>query len=367
MTGGTVGSALAGTYGSVTINSDGSYSYTLNDADADTNALAQGASVTDVFSYTVTDEHGATSTANLTITITGTNDGPVAVGDSNAGDAVKEAGVQPGGNTPEPGDASASGNVLTNDSDVDTGAVLTVSAVTGGTVGSALAGTYGSVTINSDGSYSYTLDDADAETNALAQGASVDRCVQLHGDRRARRDLDREPDDHHHRHQRRPGGGWRQQCRRCGERGWRATGGNTAEPGDASASGNVLTNDSDVDTGAVLTVSAVTGGTVGIGAGRHLWLGYDQQRRQLQLHAQQCRYRHQRAGAGRLGHRCVQLHGDRRARRHLDREPDHHHHRHQRRPGGGCRHQCRRCGQRGWRATAATPPSLAMRPPPATF
>ena len=99
VTGGTVGSALAGTYGSVTINSDGSYSYTLNDADADTNALAQGASVSDVFSYTVTDEHGATSTANLTITITGTNDGPVAVGDSNAGDAVNEAGVQPGGNT----------------------------------------------------------------------------------------------------------------------------------------------------------------------------------------------------------------------------------------------------------------------------
>ena len=48
-----------------------------------------------MFSYTVTDEFGATDTATLTITITGTNDGPVAVGDTNAGDAVTEAGVNP--------------------------------------------------------------------------------------------------------------------------------------------------------------------------------------------------------------------------------------------------------------------------------
>ena len=74
---------MVGTYGSVTINSDGSYTYTLDNTDAQTNALAQGESVTDVFSYTVTDG-GATDTATLTITITGTNDGPVAVGDTNA-------------------------------------------------------------------------------------------------------------------------------------------------------------------------------------------------------------------------------------------------------------------------------------------
>ena len=38
----------------------------------------------------MTDEFGATRPATLTITITGTNDGPVAVGDTNAGDAVTE-------------------------------------------------------------------------------------------------------------------------------------------------------------------------------------------------------------------------------------------------------------------------------------
>src|SRR6185369_8019497 len=131
-----------GTYGSLTIGSDGSWSYALDNSDPDTQALAQGAAVSDVFSYTVTDEHGATSTANLTISITGTNDAPVASADSNAVDPVVEAGVNPG-NTPFPGDPSAAGNVLANDSDPDTGAVLSVAAVNGvaGNVGQAVVGT----------------------------------------------------------------------------------------------------------------------------------------------------------------------------------------------------------------------------------
>ena len=39
---------------------------------------ALGDTITDVFVYTITDEHGQTDTANLTITITGINDAPVA-------------------------------------------------------------------------------------------------------------------------------------------------------------------------------------------------------------------------------------------------------------------------------------------------
>ena len=60
--------------------------------------------MTDVFNYTVDDGNGATARPTLTITITGTNDAPVAVADTNAGDAVTEAGVNPG-NTPFAGDA----------------------------------------------------------------------------------------------------------------------------------------------------------------------------------------------------------------------------------------------------------------------
>src|SRR5262249_13073191 len=66
------------------------------------------------------------------------------------------------------------GNVLTNDTDAN-GDTLSVSQVNGdsGNVGMAVSGTYGSVTINSDGSYSYTLDNSLAAVQALAAGQTV--------------------------------------------------------------------------------------------------------------------------------------------------------------------------------------------------
>ena len=67
--------------------------------------------------------------------------------------------------------------MLTNDTDVDTGDSKTGvprSVAAAGNVGSAVAGTYGSVTIAADGSCTYTLDNGDPDTHALAQGAIVD-------------------------------------------------------------------------------------------------------------------------------------------------------------------------------------------------
>src|SRR5207248_3227959 len=93
---GNVGNAVTGTYGSVTLGANGSWTYALNNADPDTQALTQGQSAQDVFTYTVTDTHGATSSSTLTINITGTNDAPVAAADTNGADAVTEAGVNPG-------------------------------------------------------------------------------------------------------------------------------------------------------------------------------------------------------------------------------------------------------------------------------
>src|SRR4029078_11846627 len=127
-----------------------------------TNALAEGTSVTDTFTATVTDDKGATATQTVTITITGTNDSPVAVADTNAGDAVTESGVNPG-NTAFAGDASAAGNVLTNDTDVDTGDTKTVVAVNGEgvNVGQPLVATYGTLTLMANGTWNYALNNAD--------------------------------------------------------------------------------------------------------------------------------------------------------------------------------------------------------------
>ena len=73
--GGTVGQPLAGAYGSLTLNSDGSYSYALNNAAQPVQGLAAGETLTETFTYTITDGDGDTSTTTLTITINGANDG----------------------------------------------------------------------------------------------------------------------------------------------------------------------------------------------------------------------------------------------------------------------------------------------------
>ena len=83
--------ALVGLYGTLTLLANGSWSYALNNADPDTNALAQGQAVTDAFTYTVTDANGATSTAALTITITGANDAPVVTGGGGHGHGGRKA------------------------------------------------------------------------------------------------------------------------------------------------------------------------------------------------------------------------------------------------------------------------------------
>ena len=62
-------------YGSFAITTAGVWTYALNNAAA--NTLAEGASATETFTVTVTDQFGAVDTETVTLTITGTNDAPV--------------------------------------------------------------------------------------------------------------------------------------------------------------------------------------------------------------------------------------------------------------------------------------------------
>ena len=78
------------------------------------------------FAYTMHDAAGATSSATLTVTIHGANDGPVAVNDTAS--ATEAGGVANGTAGVDP-----TGNVLTNDTDSDAGDTKTVS--TSGSVG----------------------------------------------------------------------------------------------------------------------------------------------------------------------------------------------------------------------------------------
>ena len=76
---GTVGSALTTAYGTVTLNADGSYVYTLDNANATVNALKTGQTLTEVVNYSITDGDGNTSPTTLTITIQGHTDGAPAI------------------------------------------------------------------------------------------------------------------------------------------------------------------------------------------------------------------------------------------------------------------------------------------------
>src|SRR4029079_4968155 len=133
----------SGTLGSVVNNGDGNFTYSPN---GQFEHLAAGETATDTFSYAVTDNHGASSTQTATVTITGQNDAPIAVADSNAATE----------------DTTISGSVASNDSDVDDGTVLSYSLNT------PVAG----LTLNADGSYSF--DASNAAYQHLAQGQTAD-------------------------------------------------------------------------------------------------------------------------------------------------------------------------------------------------
>ncbi|MDA9694763.1 Ig-like domain-containing protein, partial [Candidatus Pelagibacter sp.] len=163
-TAGTVGAALTGTYGQLTLNANGSYTYVANQSAAD--ALDPGDIVTDSFNYTVSDGNGGTDIAVIQITVIGINDAPVAVNDT---DAVNEDATIT--------ESSGSELLIADDTDADDSSSLTVTqiAVTGGSnssvssgssynsSGTQVTGTYGTLTVGADGTYTYVADQSAAD------------------------------------------------------------------------------------------------------------------------------------------------------------------------------------------------------------
>ncbi|WP_349682192.1 immunoglobulin-like domain-containing protein [Comamonas sp. UBA7528] len=105
-----------GQYGTITLNPNGGYSYQLNNSNPDVKQMAAGDTLTDTFTYQVTDKDGSTSTATIIITINGqNNDAPQLIVDPNSngnlqgGDANDVVIGDMGGDTLVPG---ASANIV---------------------------------------------------------------------------------------------------------------------------------------------------------------------------------------------------------------------------------------------------------------
>ncbi|WP_027054993.1 beta strand repeat-containing protein, partial [Mesorhizobium erdmanii] len=147
---GNVGANINGTYGILHVNADGTYTYTLTNPEANVPAGNDGTNVQpgqDVFTYTVKDGFGNTSTSTITISIK--DDVPTAHNDTDAAQSGEKV----------------TGNVETGTSTHGTGAADTAGAdgiasiawagsVTNGGV-TTVTGAHGVLTVFANGDYSY--------------------------------------------------------------------------------------------------------------------------------------------------------------------------------------------------------------------
>jgi VCBS repeat-containing protein len=84
-----VGFAVAGTYGTLFLDADGSYSYTANAA---VDPLQVGDSATDQFQFTATDSLNRSVTTTLTVTVHGADDAPMITSADVVGSMTEDAG-----------------------------------------------------------------------------------------------------------------------------------------------------------------------------------------------------------------------------------------------------------------------------------
>ena len=196
--------------GTVTLAANGTFTYTP----------AANFSGTDSFTYTASDGAAVSNVATVTITVTGVNDAPVAVNDTAS--------------TPE--ETAVSGTVLGNDTDVDTGTTLTA------TLGASPA--HGAVTLNADGSFTYTpaanFSGTDSFTYTASDGTAVSNVATVTITVTGVNDAPVAVNDTA-----------------------------TVSEDSAGTNGNVLNNDTDVDTGTTLTATlgaSPSNGTVTLAA-----------------------------------------------------------------------------------------------------
>jgi VCBS repeat-containing protein len=162
--GGKGSNTFVGTYGTLVVGQDGSYTYTLNSG---VNIKA-GDNVVETFTIKIRDGNGQYDQGTLKFAIAGEgNQKPMAVDDVYTTNS-----------------SIIGGNVLANDSDPDgdtlhVGGVIDLATNTNyhitGKGDVEIKGVYGTLVISDDGNFTYTVDATDPDTIALNGGAGVEK------------------------------------------------------------------------------------------------------------------------------------------------------------------------------------------------
>ena len=146
--------AVAGSYGTLTLAADGSWTYTLNNAaDAARAAAGAGATLTDTITYQVADNHGATGNATLPRS-------PFTA--STICPAVAAATAPVTEDT-----AAAASGILPAPTDPDSGDSVSFVPIAGG------AGLFGTLNLDADGHYTDTLNNSLAAVQGLGEGQTL--------------------------------------------------------------------------------------------------------------------------------------------------------------------------------------------------
>jgi VCBS repeat-containing protein len=142
-----------GPYGTLTVDDDGKWTYTLdNDA---AQALKDGESKTETYQVQVDDGKGGTDIQTVTVTINGTDDTAVITPASPGSDK---------GHVYEDGLLTTGGKLNVDDPDAGQAAFIPLSEQ---------HGKHGTFTIDTDGNWSYTLNNDDPAVQSLGKGESL--------------------------------------------------------------------------------------------------------------------------------------------------------------------------------------------------
>ena len=142
---------VSGTYGSLSIDASGSWTYSADNTETAIQALGSGETLTETLQVTADDG----TTQDIVITINGTNDTAV-IGGTSSGAITEDDGAST---------LTTSGSL--NITDTDSGEARFDAAT--------VSGTYGSLSIDASGSWTYSADNTETAIQDIGQRRDPDR------------------------------------------------------------------------------------------------------------------------------------------------------------------------------------------------